>query len=58
MPDGFEAVQCPRHADDGMEDEQVGDEVVALDPLALFVAFGGGRQAAAAEGDALGVALE
>ncbi len=50
--------QRPCHADDGVEDEQVGDQVVVLDHLALLVARGCGRQAAAAEGDPLGVAVE
>jgi len=53
-----EAVERARHADDGVEDEQVGDEVVVLDHLALLVALGGCCQAAAAEGDPLGVAVE
>src|SRR5215210_7945367 len=33
-----DGVQRLGHADDGVEDEQVGDEVVVLDHLALFVA--------------------
>ncbi len=40
-----EAVERARHADDGVEDEQVGDEVVVLDHLALLVALGGRGQA-------------
>jgi len=52
------AVERAGHTNDGVEDEQVGDEVVVLDHLALLVALGGGRQAAAAEGDPLGVSVE
>ena len=58
VPVSLEAVERVGHADDGVEDEQVGDEVVVLDHLALHVARGGGRQAAAAEGDPLGVSVE
>ena len=58
MPVGDEAVERACHADDRVEDEQVGDEVVALDRFALLVARGCGRQAAAAEGDPLGGSVE
>jgi hypothetical protein len=55
MPVGGEAVERACHADDGVEDEWVGDEVVVLDHFTLLVALGGGRQSAAAEGDPLGI---
>jgi len=58
VPVGGYLVQRPRRADGGVEDEQVGDQVVVLDHLALLVALGRGCQPGAAEGDPLGVAVE
>src|SRR3954470_2099266 len=58
VPVGRNLVECARHADGGVEDEQVGDQVVVLDHLALLVALGRGGQPAAAERDPLGVAVE
>src|SRR3954468_9961803 len=51
VPVGRNLVECARHADGGVEDEQVGDQVVVLDHLALLVAVGRGGQPAAAERD-------
>ena len=49
VPVHGEAVERACHANDGVKDEQVGDEVVVLDHLALLVALGSRGQAAAAE---------
>ena len=58
VPVSDKAVERACHADDGVEDEQVGDQMVVLDHLALLVTRGGSRQAAAAESNSLDVSVE
>ena len=58
VPAHGEVIERVGHAHDGMEDEQVCDEVVVFDCLALLVALGGRGEAAVAERDPLGVAVE
>jgi hypothetical protein len=58
VPVRGDRVQRVRHANGGVEDDQVGYQVVVLDRLALLVALGRRGEAAAAERDPLGVAVE
>ena len=58
VPFCSEGIERAGHADGGMKDEQVGDEVVVFDHLALLVAGDRGHQSAAAERDPLGIAVE
>ena len=55
---GCEPLQRLRHGHDVVKDQQVGNQMVVFDELALLISDGLVRQCAASEGDPLGKLVE